>query len=72
MASLQEFYKDTATRDNVKAYLQDFLEKRALEKVFGREEVAGVAEAKETIDAAFDNLAEIFEPKAEPTSTSPR
>lgn len=63
MKSLQEFYNDKDTKDNVQAYLVDFLEKEAVRKVFDKEDVSAVAEAKEMIDKAFDNMDLMFQKK---------
>lgn len=63
MASVQDFYLDEDTRENVRGYLQQHLEKRAVDKVFAKEDVAGVAEARATIDEAFENLELLFAPK---------
>lgn len=63
MKSLQEFYNDKDTKDNVQAYLVDFLEKEAVRKVFAKEDVSAVAEAKEMIDKAFDNMDLMFQKK---------
>lgn len=57
------FYKDTPTKDNVKNYLINFLEKEAVKKVFNKEDVSAVAEARDLIDKAFDNLELLFTPK---------
>jgi len=63
--SLRDFYQDTETKDNVRNYLIDYLEEEAIKKVFGREDVSAVADAKEIIDKAFFHLEELFdkEPK---------
>jgi len=63
MKSLQEFYNDKDTKENVKMYLIEFLEGIAIKKAFAREDIAGVAEAKELIEKAFDNLDNLFSPK---------
>jgi hypothetical protein len=65
MKSLKEFYADTETRDNVKAYLVQFLTEEAVKKVFNREDVGGVAEAKEIIENAFAQMELMFQPKVE-------
>jgi len=65
MKSLREFYNDHDTRDNVHNYLVEYLEQEAIKKVFAKEDVSAVAEAKEMIDKAFENLSVIFEPKVE-------
>ena len=64
--SLQTFYNDQETRDNVYNYLIDFLEKDAIKKVFdkkGFEEISAIGSAKEVIDKAFENLSVLFETK---------
>lgn len=65
MKSLQEFYQDTTTKDNVHSYLIDFLKEEAVRKLFDKEDVSAVAEAKEMIDKAFENMDVIFRPKLE-------
>lgn len=64
MNSLREFYRDKDTRDNVKNYLIEFLEKEAIKKVFKREDVSAIAEAKEMIDKAWDNMSVLFDKKS--------
>ena len=66
MKSLQQFYLETDTRDNVKNYLIEFLKEEAVRKIFAKEDVSGVAEAKEVIEKAFYNLEVKFEPKSKP------
>jgi hypothetical protein len=39
------------------------LEKVAIEKVFNKEDVSAIADAKEVIDRAFENLDILFAPK---------
>lgn len=41
-------------------YLIDFLKEKAIEKVFDKEDVSAVAEAKELIDDAFENLEVLY------------
>jgi hypothetical protein len=65
MKSLIEFQKDTDTKNNVHEYLVEFLRGEAIRKVFEREDVSAVSEAKEIIDKAFENLDIIFNPKEE-------
>lgn len=62
-SSLEEFYRDEGMRKNVHSFLVDFLEKEAIKKVFDREDVAGVAEAKSVIDKAFEEMETLFSPK---------
>lgn len=64
--SIFSFYQDAETRDNVKNYLIEFLEGIAIKKVFNREDTNAVAEAKECIEKAFNNLDNLFQPKVKP------
>lgn len=63
MKSLQTFYQDTDTKDNVHTYLVEYLEKEAVRRVFEREDVSAVADAKEIINQAFENMETLFSPK---------
>lgn len=63
--NLQDFYLNEALRNEVKTYLIDFLKVQAIEKAFAKEDVSGVAEAKECIDKAFENLEVLFASKSE-------
>lgn len=63
MKSLKEFYQDVETRNNVYEYLVQFLSEQAIKKVFAKEDVSAVAEAKEMIDLAFENMDLIFQGK---------
>lgn len=62
-SSLQDFFNNKGMKDNVQAYLIEFLKQEAIKKVFEREETSGVSEAKELIDKAFENLEVLFSPK---------
>lgn len=66
MKSLQTFFFDTETKDNVKNYLINFLAEEAIRKVFSKEDVSGIADAKDCIEKAFENLEVLFgeKPKA--------
>ena len=63
--SLREFWRDSLTKDNVHNYLIQFLEEEGLKKMFKKQDTTGIAEAKEMIDKAFENMNVLFEPKAE-------
>ncbi len=60
---LYEFWKDKPTKDNVHLYLIECLEQEALRKLFNKEDVSAIAEAKEMIDMAFDKMDILFENK---------
>ncbi len=62
--SLLEFYNDKDTKNNVQEYLVQFLKEEAVRLLMAKEEVKGVAEAKEYIDKAFDNMDTLFAPKS--------
>lgn len=63
MKSLQEFYNDKETRDNVKAFQIEFLGKIAIKKAFEREDTSSIAEAKELIEKSFEEMEIMFSPK---------
>lgn len=65
--SLQSFWNDKETYDNVKAYFEQFLIDEAVKSLFdsGAEDAYAVAEAKKVIDKAFDNLDTLFEKKGQ-------
>lgn len=65
MKSILEFYQDTTTKDNVHCYLIDFLKEEGIRKLFAKEDVSAVAEAKDMIDKAFENMDVIFKKKEE-------
>lgn len=72
MASLSEFYRDAEGRKNVKAYLDEFIEKEAVKMLFERENVDAIPDAKELIDKAFSNLDVMFAPKQNKIPNNPR
>lgn len=61
--SLQEFYNDKETRDNVKNYLLEFLKEEGSKKMFNKEDVTGYADAKDAIEKAFEEMEFMFAPK---------
>lgn len=64
-SSLKDFFLNEVMRNDVKTYLIDFLKVQAIEKAFAKEDVSGIADAKECLDKAFDNLEVLFAPKSE-------
>jgi hypothetical protein len=62
---LKDFYVNTAMRDEVKTYLIDFLKIQAIDKAFKKEDTSAIAEAKEIIDKAFDELDLLFSPQVQ-------
>ena len=65
MKSLLAFYNDKDQKENVQNYLTEYLEKEAIRRVFAKEDVTAVADAKEIIDNAFENLEVLFNKKVE-------
>lgn len=65
-SSLKDFYLNEGMRNEVKTYLIDFLKEQAIEKTFNKEPTEHIAEAKEVIDKAFNNLEILFASKEEP------
>jgi len=64
--SLLEFWRDTDTKDNVYAYLVEFMEQQAVKELFSNESelnAQAVSQAKRYIDLAFENMDVIFNPK---------
>jgi len=62
MKSLQEFYNNKDTKDNVYNYLIEFLKEEVVRLAFEEKEVSGAVLAKKSIDKAFENLETLFEP----------
>jgi len=65
MASLQEFHKDVATRENVKEFLIQCVTEEMVRVGFEKGDTKPIAEAKEIIDKAFEKLDNMFIPKEE-------
>ena len=63
MKLLGKFHADYQVRDEVKAYLLDYVEKQAVKRVFKREDVSGLADAKDCIEGAFKALDRLYEVK---------
>ena len=53
---IQDFYRNQVMRDAVKQYIDDCFVKEAVEKMFNREDVTHIADAKELLDKAFDRM----------------
>ncbi len=72
MDLLHTFYNNQAEREAVKAFMIETLALRAVDKVFTKQAIAGVYEARKTIDDMFDRLEELYKPKEKPVIQSPR
>jgi hypothetical protein len=53
---LSEFYQDEGTREAVRQYFLNTLDRLALEKVYAKEDTQGIADARHAIETAFDDL----------------
>jgi len=53
---LNQFYNDEHLREELLAYLHDFIDEEALKRVYAKEDVSAVADARLLIDSAFSNL----------------
>jgi hypothetical protein len=53
---LNQFYNDVHTREEVVAYIHAFIDQEALKRVYAKEDVSAVADARSLIDSAFSNL----------------
>lgn len=50
-------------RDDVREFIMNILREETQRKVFARQDVSGIADAKEILDKAFQTMANEFEPK---------
>jgi len=60
---LFEFWKDTATKDNVKNYLIQFFQEEAVRRLMNREDAVALADATDLVQKAFENMDILFQPK---------
>lgn len=60
--SLQEFYNDRDTKDNVHAYLLQFFQEEAVRRLMNREDAIALADATDMLDKAFENMEVLFSP----------
>jgi len=57
---LNQFYNDEQTRNELVQFLHDFIDQEAISRVYNREDVSAVADARELIDLAFSELQNIY------------
>ena len=60
MNPLALFYQNEAEREAVREFLIKNLEEMAVERVFDKQSVAGIYEARKVISRSFDKLDELF------------
>ena len=69
---LKQFYMDVGTRETVKGFLISNLEVMAIDAVFNKESVEGIAVAKDLVEKSFNKLAELYEIKKDSIIESSR
>ncbi len=73
MNKLREFVQDKQTKADVLEFFIDYINQFALDKVFKKEDVTGLADAKKIIMDGFEQLETTYglpTPKAKSTSQS--
>ena len=60
MDILSLFYANESEREAVKEFLISVLGEIAIEKSFKREDVSGIADARDCIERSFDKLQELY------------
>ena len=63
--TIEELYRATDGFRDLRLHLDAFIEQHTLSRAFARESVEGMADAKEVIAAAFEDLHTKFGPKEE-------
>lgn len=63
MNPLVIFYRDETMRDAVKDFMVAQLEQMAIDRTFNKEDITGIAEAKELVDKTFSKLKELYSPE---------
>jgi len=59
---LNQFQNDEYTREAVKSFFLDQLDKVALERVYDKGDTTGIADARQVIEKAFVELKELYSP----------
>lgn len=62
MDFLRTFNGDQSTKEEVIAFLHGFIAKEGLRRMYAKEEVSGIADAKDLVDKAFEELARMYAP----------
>ena len=66
MNILKQFYSNVHEREEVHNYLINVLKDMTVERAFEKQDVSGIADAKEAIDTAFSKLEVEFGEKPDP------
>ncbi len=62
MNPLVVFYRDETMRNTVKEFMVAQLEQMAIDRTFNKEDITGIAEARELVDKTFSKLKDLYEP----------
>ena len=57
---LNQFYNDEQTRNELIQFIHNFIDQEGLSRIYNREDVSSVADARELIDLAFSELENIY------------
>lgn len=63
MDLLKRFNSDEATKEALKDFIIQVINEEGVRKMYLREDVSHIADAKELIDTTFNRLEEMFTPK---------
>lgn len=57
---LNQFYNDEHTRNELIEFIHDFIDQEAISRVYNKEDVSAVADARQLIDLAFSELQNLY------------
>ncbi len=72
MEQLKTFYDNESQREAVREFMIACLEELAVKRVFSKEDVASLADAKEVVEHTFIRLKEIYGEKPKPNIPNSR
>lgn len=70
--AVQDFYTNQALRDAVRAYIEECFKVEAVEMVFRREDVSHIADARDLLDRAFNQMEVDFKVTKPVNTLAPR
>ena len=60
MNPLNQFTNDVNMRDEVRGFIDAFIDTEAIKRIYAREDVSGIADAKDLIELAFNDLIQTY------------
>ncbi len=60
MSLLQQFNGDLHTKGEVKDFIDNFIAEEGVRRIFDRQDVSAIADAKDLIDKAFEALDQLY------------